>query len=201
MKKQVIVIHGGDSFETKEAFHTFLEQEAFDPREERAPDWKYTLRETLGENYEVFRPSMPAKQNADYIAWCIWFEKLFPYVTDEVILVGHSLGGSFLAKYLSEHTFPKSIQKLYLVAPAFADEEELDGGVGNFAQDSKKLPHIETQVDAITIYHSTDDPVVPYTQAQELQKYLPKAELILFEDRHHFIQEEFPEIVEDIKGL
>jgi hypothetical protein len=59
---------------------------------------------------------MPAKQDADYIAWKIWFEKLFPFLQPEnVILIGSSLGTIFLSKYLSENIFPRTIQSLHLV--------------------------------------------------------------------------------------
>jgi predicted alpha/beta hydrolase family esterase len=35
---------------------------------------------------------MPNRHFADYKAWKIMFEKIFSYLKDEVIFVGHSLG-------------------------------------------------------------------------------------------------------------
>ena len=61
-------------------------------------------------------PSMPNKQNAAYDEWSIWFEKYFAYLKDDVILIGWSLGGMFLAKYLSDKPFPVKIKSLFLLA-------------------------------------------------------------------------------------
>ncbi len=36
---------------------------------------------------------------------------------DRIIYVGHSLGVTFLAKYLSENTFPKRIGAFILITP------------------------------------------------------------------------------------
>jgi hypothetical protein len=64
----------------------------------------------------MFIPEMPNSKNASYKARKIWFEKLFPYLNDEgIILIGLSLGTIFLLKYLTENTFPKTISQLHLV--------------------------------------------------------------------------------------
>ena len=52
---------------------------------------------------------MPCKFMVDYEAWKIWFERHFQFLQKEVILIGWSLGGRFLLKYLSENKFPFKI--------------------------------------------------------------------------------------------
>lgn len=109
MMKQIVVIGGGDAFPTYDAYLSFLKNfkaENIDYFKE-TPNWKSSLQEVLGDEYEVLAPRMPNKSNAKYVEWEIWFEKMFPFLNGEVILVGHSLGASFLAKYLSEEQFPK----------------------------------------------------------------------------------------------
>jgi predicted alpha/beta hydrolase family esterase len=70
---------------------------------------------------------MPNGRMASYTARKIWFEKLFPYLNDEkTILIGHSLGATFLLKYLSENIFPQSISKLCLVASSIDEETGYD---------------------------------------------------------------------------
>jgi len=49
--------------------------------------------------------------------------------------------------------------------------------------------------------HSKDDPVVPFTQLKKYQQALPNAETVVFENREHFNQETFPEIIELIKSI
>jgi len=46
-----------------------------------------------------------------------------------------------------------------------------------------------------------DDPVVPFAQVKKYKIELPNAEEIIFEDREHFSQEEFPELVKALKVL
>ena len=139
---------------------------------------------------------MPCQDNAKYAEWKIWFERLFPFVEDGTILLGGSLGGIFLAKYLSENKFPKKIKALFLVAAPHSDME------GSISFDLKKpLQNVKEQCDNIHLYQSQDDPEVNFAEVEKYQKELPGAKLHIFEDRGHFLQEHFPEIVAEIKKL
>ena len=62
---------------------------------------------------------MPLQENAKYNDWKIFFERYIPFLRNNVILIGASLGGIFLAKYLSENKFPKKILSTYLICPPF----------------------------------------------------------------------------------
>lgn len=195
MKQQVVIIHGGDSFDTYEKFLDSLKnwevkKEKFLPKS----DWKSNLQQRLGEDFEVLAPRMPNKQNAKYEEWKIWFERMIPFVEEKVIFVGHSLGGMFLARYLSENTFPKKIAGLFLVAAAHNQTEDVvDFKLGN---DLKK---VWDQCQNIHLFQSKDDPLVPASEAEEYQKAWPGAKMHIFEDRGHFNQEEFPELAREIK--
>ena len=67
------------------------------------------LDKELGRKFEIIRPQMPLAENAKYSDWKIYFERHIPYLKNNIILIGSSLGGIFLAKYLSENKFPKKI--------------------------------------------------------------------------------------------
>jgi predicted alpha/beta hydrolase family esterase len=202
MKKQIVFIHGGNAFCQYENFLTYLKnKEIEDPFVESAQKrWQPSLREVLSETYEVCYPSMPNSKNAKYAEWKIWFEKHHAFLRDGVILIGHSLGGYFLAKYLSEEKMSVTVRALYLLAAPF-ENDDFDGeDGGDFAFDPMNLPRLAGQVGAVYILHSKDDPVVPYAHALKYKEALPTAELILFEDRNHFILEEFPELIEHIEA-
>ena len=62
---------------------------------------------------------MPLKEDAKYEDWKIYFERYIPFLRNDCILVGSSLGAMFLAKYLSENKFPKKILATFLVCPPF----------------------------------------------------------------------------------
>lgn len=191
-KQQVIYIHGGEGWQTYEDYLTYLQMTdvIVDPREEPLKRWSKTLPERLGDGFQVLYIQMPSKQNAKYSEWKIWFERHLQFFDEEVILIGHSLGANFLAKYLSENTFPHRILSLHLVAGCF-------GEPGGFEL-LEDLSNIERQIEDITIYHSRDDDVVPFTAAEKYKTFLPSAKLVEFSDRGHFLGEEFPELVQNI---
>jgi uncharacterized protein len=198
MKGQIVIIHGGDTFATPEDFLEFLKE--CDIRFERAltgqDDWKPWLRNSLKEQYDVIIPMMPNKTNARFEEWRVWFEKHIPFLRDGVILVGHSLGGSFLAKYLSQHKFPVRIGAVMLVAAVY--DKDVDG----YPLLSFALPPVlDLQSEHIYLYHSEDDPVVPVSAAADLKSSLPTATLRILQDRGHINQPEFPELLEDIRHL
>jgi predicted alpha/beta hydrolase family esterase len=202
MKHQIIFIHGGDVYDTYEEYLeelkiTVMDAERFERL--RSKKWRDSLPEKLGEDFDVFWPSMPNNKNAKYLEWKIWLEKLLPFFSNEVILIGHSLGGIFLAKYLSENQYPKKIKALFLVAAPY-DATGTDYKMADFIL-PEHLTKISNQVENIYLYHSKDDPVVPVTNLEKFHNELPLAKVTVFEDRQHFNQSDFPEIVEDIKSL
>lgn len=199
MKKQVIVIHGGETFETHEAYISFLKSFEIDFDRLRKKGWKSTLVEQLGEGYEVIIPQMPCKTNAKYLEWKIWFDKFFPILKDNLVLVGHSLGGTFLAKYLSENTFPRKIKATILIAAPF-DEQDTQDSLADFLL-PENLDLLQKQGGKIFLYHSKDDPVVPFKDIEKYVAKLPQAEMRAFQDRQHFNQEEFPELVQELRAL
>lgn len=198
--KQVIFIHGWMCHPDNDAFCKALETRDYNPFEEKK-GWKDSISQELKSTYQIIRPEMPNKQMATYKAWKIWFEKIFPYLNDEdLVLVGNSLWAMFLIKYLWENTFPKKIQQLHLIAGVFdeSDMSEEEKYSWDFVYDPSIIPNIEHQADEVFLYHSTDDLVVPYSHAEKIKAYLPKAKLITFTDRWHFSQPEFPELLENI---
>ncbi|MDP2705651.1 MAG: alpha/beta hydrolase [bacterium] len=200
MKKQIVIIHGGDTFETYEEYLKFLKDWQIDLDRYRLGkiEWKKNLHKILGDDYDVILPEMPNRINAKYAEWQIWFDKFVPLFESEMILIGHSMGGSFLAKYLAENIFPKKIKGLFLIAPPFDGDSEYP--LASFALPAD-LSQLASQPEKIFLYQSQDDPVVPFTELEKYQKNLPNATIRIFPDRGHFMQPELPEIIEDIKSL
>lgn len=197
MKQQIIVIHGGDSFNSYEEYISALKtwpvkRETFLPRKN---DWKDDLQISLGKNYEILQPRMPNKQNSRFIEWKIWFERMFPFLDQKVILVGHSLGGMFLAKYLAENKFPKQIIQLHLVAAP----HNRTADIGDFTIPND-LSGISKQSKIIYLYQSKDDPIVDFSELGVWQESLRLAKSLVFEDRGHFVQESLPELIENIES-
>lgn len=206
MKKQVLVIHGGETFTCYEDYMIYLKNYKIDREEieKKASGWKRHLQEDLGDEFEVIQPQMPLPRNAKYSEWKIWLEKYFPFLRDGIILAGNSLGGIFWAKYLSENKFPVKISQLHLVAAPFENNDDESGKTQkydladfNFSGD---LSGIKKQTENICLYHSKDDPLVPFVDLEKYATKLPSAEKVIFDDRGHFLIEQFPELLERIKG-
>jgi uncharacterized protein len=201
MKKQVMVIHGGETFRSYKDYFKFIKTRKIDFSDyaNRKPNWKKDLPKNLGKGYEVIFPAMPNPLNARYKEWKIWFDKFVLHIKPGAILIGHSLGGIFLAKFLSENKLGKKIKALFLVAAPF-DEKDIKDSLADFRL-KKDLSLIEKQAMNIFIYHSKDDKIVPFADSQKFLRQLPGAVFRSLKNRGHFIQEKFPEIVKDIKRL
>jgi predicted alpha/beta hydrolase family esterase len=199
VKQQILIIHGGDAFNTYREYLSFLKNAKISLDDIRPQsDWKDNLSKKLGKKFEVLQPSMPNKKNAKYKEWKIWFEKIIPLLDKEVILIGHSLGGAFLSKYLSENKISNKIIATYLVAAPFVDlnskwliDFRLPKSLALFFQQSNK----------IYLIHSKDDPTVPFADLKRYKESLPNTVTQIFSDRGHFGQETFPEIVKLINAL
>ena len=197
MKSQIVLIHGGTTFETYEEYMEYLNSCEITLEKLNRKDWKDNLGEALPE-FEVIYPKMPNAKNARYEEWKIWFEKLFPLLRDEVILVGHSLGGIFLTKYLSENDFPKKIKSVHLVVAPY-DDVDCDESLADFAL-TESLEGLRKQAGEIYLYHSQDDTSVPYADVHKYKRNLPDATLVSFEDKGHFLQNDFHKLVGNIKS-
>lgn len=198
-RKQIVVIHGGEAFDTYEEYLEYLRMCPYDPFEVRVDGWKENLPQVLGNDFEVIAPLMPSGLlNAKFEEWSIWFEKLIPYLRDDAIFIGHSLGANFLAKYFSLHDMPKKVGDVYLIAGCF-------GWKGGFEL-PESLQKFSDQAASVVIFHSRDDEIAPFSDAEKYQSAIEGSEIIAFEDRGHFNRShpkgaDLPELVEMITVL
>lgn len=192
--KQIVIIHGGDSFLTHNDYLDDLKNTEVDyERLKPAKRWKDTIIEVFSEA-DILTPSMPNSSNAQFEEWSIWFEKIIPFFGDDVRLIGHSLGAMFLAKYLHLYPLKKPVRQLILLAGGYNDDVR---GYGSFAIDS--ATGLEKSADEVHLFHSKDDFVVPYSELAKFQADLPTATVHSFEDRNHFLDAEFPELIDVLK--
>lgn len=203
-KKQIIFIRGGETFKNKEDFYEYLENKEID-LVDTWKSWRDWLSRELFESFDFFTPDMPCKQNSDYKAWKIWFEKYLNLIPgDEIILIGYSLGGTFLLKYLSENKINKKIIQLNLVSSCVFDnfdESATKERLDTFNLNLETISDISSLCNDIHLYHSKDDTCVSFKNFEFLREKLPNATSHEFNDRNHFFQPTFPEILEVINKL
>ncbi len=197
-KTQLFVIHGGMTFKNKKGYIDWLKNRTVSiEKKERWTD-EY-LEKKLGKDFDIIRPRMPLQDNAKYTDWMIFFERHFPYLRNDIILIGSSLGGIFLAKYLSENRFPKKIKATFMICPPYDNTLEGEDLVGGFKL-GDDLSLIEKNSKKTYLMFSQDDPSVPVSHAEKYRMKLKNSEIIIYESKNgHFKISEFPEIVKIIK--
>lgn len=196
--KEVFVVHGGNSFASYDEYLADLHTWSVSLSDGQFRGWKGKLAESLGESYNVTQPRFPNAQNAKYEEWKIMFEKYLSLLPGETIFIGHSLGGSFLATYLSKEKLPFNATATVLIAAPFSVDGER--ALAEFSPKGS-LELLEKQGGAIHLFHSEDDAVVPFAELAKYKAALPEAVPHIFHDRDHFNQEDFSELVELIRSF
>jgi predicted alpha/beta hydrolase family esterase len=201
-KSQIAFIHGGEVFaDRKDALEYLrsgreLRNLLWTP--EPKPHWREDIARRFFDRAEIFIPEMPNKMDSRYTEWEAWFDRYVPLFRDGVILIGSSLGGIFLAKYLSTRTLPVKVRLLVLIATPFDDESEYT--LGGFRLPGN-LDGIARQAGQVLLCYSKDDPVVPFSELEKYSHALSGAEAIVVEDRGHFAIATFPELVERLETV
>ncbi len=197
-KIQIFIIHGGMTFKNQKDYLNYLKNRRISI-EEKIRWCDAYLKRKLGRKVEIIKPRMPLKDNSKYREWKIHFERHFPKLRDNIILIGNSLGGTFLAKYLSENKFPKKILSTYLLCPPFDNSLPEEDLVGGFKLKSN-LSLIEKNSKNLTLMFSKDDNVVPLSHAKKFKEKLTNPKIIIYKSKNgHFNISKFPDIIKMIK--
>jgi len=143
-------------------------------------------------------PEIPQCYNLEYETWKREFERYD--VTPETILVGHSCGGGFLVRWLSEHREVR-VGKVVLVAPWINPDKDKEGGDDFF--DFEIDPSLVFRTDGLMIYGSDNDRDAIQKSVQILREKIKDAGYREFTGYRHFITKhmgrvEFPELLEQV---
>jgi len=157
-----------------------------------------SLQKALGDEYEVRYPEMPCESEPDMQTWKTQIARELETLDRNVILVGHSLGGTALLKYLSEENVVKPISALFLLAAPSWDEE-------NWNFDDLKLPaDLDarlSEIPAIFFYHNRDDEIVPFKHLGLHGARLPRAVLSEGDRGGHQFGNNLTNIARDIRTV
>ncbi len=197
-KTQILMIHGGTTFKNQKDYLNYLKNKEI--KFLKKPKWADTyINEELGKKFQIIKPRFPLQENAKYKEWKIVFEKYIPYLKMNSILLGGSLGGIFLAKYLSENKFPKKLLAVYMICPPFDNTCPQEDLVGGFKLKSD-LSLIEKNCKDVTLMFSADDEVVPVSHAEKYRNKLKNSKIIIYKSKNgHFAISKFPEIIKMVK--
>jgi hypothetical protein len=185
--KKAIIIHG---YVDKEEY---LNNPSLSPSKGHWLPW---IQEQLNlTGIETQNPEMPDFFEPNYEKWKKALEQLQP--DENTILVGHSCGGGFIVRWLSENQV--KVGKVILVAPWLDPEHEIDPEFFNFTID----PNIADKTNGLTVMYSTDDQESILKTIEILKSKLSNVQYKEFHNKGHFVldslhSEKFPELLEEI---
>lgn len=186
--KNAIILHGTGS---KEEYYS-LDY----PTASNSHWFPWLQKRLLVHDILAVTPEMPHNYNPDYDVWRTEFERY--NITPETVLVGHSCGGGFLVRWLSEH--PKvRVGRVVLVAPWLDTKREHTTDFFDFKID----PTIPDRTQGVTVFNSDDDMEEVQVSVEKIITEVPGITLKEFSSHGHFClgdmdTDAFPELVEEI---
>ena len=144
--------------------------------------WLKSELEKLGHN--VFVPKFPTPEGQNLDNWMKTFQDYKKYLDEDSILVGHSLGPSFILSILEN--LDRSIKSAYLVAgfTGLLDNKEFDTLNESFVTKSFNWSKIKQNCGSFYVINSDDDPYVPLEKGKDLADSLG-TELIVLNNAGH----------------
>lgn len=169
--KNAIIVHGKPSFE-----------EYYDPKVPSCSNdhwYPWLQKQLIIHGISTQTPEMPLAFKPNYVNWKKEFENYI--VSIDSILVGHSCGGGFLLRWLSEKSSLK-IGTLVLVAPWLDPEKEMTTEFFNFTLDQNLISRTNRTI----IFHSDNDHASIHKTMHILNNSLHDFEYYEFKKYGHF---------------
>lgn len=141
-------------------------------------------------------PEIPDSYNPNYEVWKKEFERYD--LTPDTILIGHSCGGGFLVRYLSEKKDLR-VGKVILVAPWIDPFREDTTDFFEFEID----PNLTSRTQELTIFNSNNDYDSIHETVKILNNKISDIKLKEFHSHGHFTYKDmgrldFPELLEAV---
>jgi len=156
--------------------------------------WLPSVDRALGAiGLDVINRTFPDNVKARAQYWLPFLEELG--ADENTILIGHSSGAVAAMRYAETHRLLGSV----LVSVCHTDLGDAGEAASGYYRTPWQWQQIRDNQRWIGIYHSTDDPLIPATEARFVAAQL-KASYFEFTDRGHFLDsKEFPEVVAYVK--
>jgi pimeloyl-ACP methyl ester carboxylesterase len=157
-----------------------------------------SLRQELGQDYEIHYPRMPGEDDPSYDLWKTALERVFGTLRDGAILVGHSVGGTILLKVLAQQLSTRDFGAIFLIAAPFVG----DGGWS--ADDLRFPPDLGARLPKgvpIHFFHGLEDQVAPPSHIELYARAVPQARVHRLPGRDHQLSNDLTEVAAAILSL
>jgi predicted alpha/beta hydrolase family esterase len=150
-------------------------------------------RELSAAGIHVINRTFPDNVKARARYWLPFLEELG--ADDQTILIGHSSGAVAAMRFAETHRLLGSV----LVGVCHTDLGDAGEAASGYYHAPWQWDRIRSNQRWLGIYQSSDDPLIPVTEARFVAAQL-KCSYFEFRDRGHFIDSnEFPELVEFVR--
>lgn len=151
-------------------------------------------KQLLVRDIAAYTPEVPFCFEPEYDTWLREFERF--EIADDSILVGHSCGGGFLVRWLSENR-DRKVGRVILVAPWLDPTRRRTSDFFNFYID----PNLAERTDGFGVFNSSNDEEEIQKSAFLIRDTVRHCYFREFEDYGHFClddmgTDEFPELLE-----
>ena len=151
-------------------------------------------------NIPVLFYAFPVAGDISYLDWKDMFESnILPYLSEDTVMIGHSLGCGFWQKYMTENNINTPIKEVVFVSPAVKSR-----GIARI-EDFFKTPFIYENVkksaNKFTIIAGKKDEYIDSSLFEFLADKID-AKLFLYEDMDHMSQGKYsnhPELISYLK--
>ncbi|MCA9345875.1 alpha/beta hydrolase [Candidatus Saccharibacteria bacterium] len=183
--------------------HGFPQKSEYESDSFVAPNHNHWLpwlqKELLKRDIYAEAPIMPEAYMPDYEKWKKAVERC-DHIGEDTIIVGHSCGGGFWVRYLSEHPELK-VGKVVLVAPWIDPEGSLPT---KFHQEYNIDADMVARTKGITIFSSDNERHESVVQSIKiLDENINNLKIVGFHNYGHFClsdmkTDEFPELLQEV---
>lgn len=132
------------------------------------------LRRELAQDYRIRAPLMPGPEEPHAIAWLDALDSELVDFPDDGVLIGHSMGGAMILKFIAERRQSLATSGLVMIACPFWGEPDWE--VEEFYLPDAFADQL-TGLKRILLYHSRDDAIVPFAHMAVYRKHIPRAEV------------------------
>ena len=151
-----------------------------------------SLRDSLGDGFEVDYPALPDEDEPDPREW----SRIIQEQSDGAIVVAHSVGASIALRHFSETGGENLLSLVSIAAPYWGgDGWHYDGF------EALTLPHTPLIVSPLIMFHGRDDEVVPVEHLTLFAAAFPSAVTHVIEGVGHDLGNDASVVARSIREL
>ncbi|KAK3747316.1 hypothetical protein QZH41_016946 [Actinostola sp. cb2023] len=155
-------------------------------------NWYGWLRNKLCKHgVECLLKNMPDPVVARESIWLPFMENEL-HCDENTIIVGHSSGAEAAMRYAEKH----KVHGIVLVSACITDLGDANETASGYYNHPWQWERMKENTEWIVQFGSTDDPFLPFEDEQQQVANETQAEFHKYNNRGHFIQPTFPEIVQ-----